>query len=293
VHYNEERPILSSKNGINLYRGCTHGCIYCDSRSKCYNMQHNFEDIEIRLNAPIMLESALSRKKKKCMLGTGSMSDPYIHLENKLEYTRECLKIIEKHGFGLSILTKSNTILRDLDLLKKINMKAKCVVQMTMTTYDSVLCKVIEPNVCTTKERFEVLKILRDNNISTVVWLVPILPYINDTEENIRGILDYCIEARVYGIICFGMGLTLREGNREYFYEKLDKHFPGLKNTYIRNYGYSYEVTSKHSTKLMRIYYDQCKKHNIVCSNDQIFKFLFQFEEKQCYEQINLFGDKG
>ena len=291
MHYNEQQQILSSKNGINIYRGCTHGCIYCDSRSSCYNMKHKFEDIEITLNAPMLLDSALGKKRKRCMVGTGSMSDPYIHLESQLEYTRGCLEVIAKHGFGLSILTKSNTILRDLDLLKKINSQAKCVVQMTLTTYNDDLCKLIEPNTCTTRERFEALKILRDNNIQTVVWLVPILPYINDTEENIRGIMNYCIEAKVHGIICFGMGLTLRDGNREYFYEKLDEHFPGLKDIYKRNYGYSYEVISRNHAKLMEVYYNECKKHNILCNNDEIFKYLFQFEEKECYEQLNLFSN--
>ena len=111
---------------------------------------------------------------------------------------------------------------------------------MTLTTYDESLCKKLEPNVSTTKERFEVLKIMRDNKIPTVGWLDPILPFINDTEENLRGILDYCTTAKVYGIICFNIGLTLRAGNREYFYEKLDKHFPGLKEKYHKKYGYSY-----------------------------------------------------
>jgi DNA repair photolyase len=166
------------------------------------------------------------------MIGTGAMCDPYMHLENELKHTRRCLEIIEKYGFGLSIQTKSNRILNDLELLKRINEKSKCVVQMTLTTYDEDLCRIIEPHVCTTKERFEVLKIMRDNCIPTVVWLCPILPFINDTEDNIRGILDYCIEAGVYGIICFGMGLTLRAGDREYYYAKLDEHFPGLKQKY-------------------------------------------------------------
>ncbi|MFF2910163.1 radical SAM protein [Paenibacillus sp. NPDC057934] len=291
MHYSKEGSVLSSRNGLNLYRGCTHGCIYCDSRSACYQLEHEFEDVEVRLNAPDLLEQALRRKRKQCMLGTGSMSDPYLHLEHKLEYTRECLDIIEKYGFGLNILTKSNAILRDLDLLIKINAKAKCVVQMTLTTYDEQLCKVLEPNVCTTKERFEVLKIMRDHNIPTVVWIVPILPYINDTAANIEGILAYCIEAKVYGVMCFKMGLTLREGNREYFYAQLDKHFPGLKQQYMKNFGYSYENTSKHNKRLMSIVHERCRQNNIVCNNDELFKFMFHFEGKQRYEQLEFFED--
>lgn len=166
MHFKEVKSILSSNNNMNIYRGCTHGCIYCDSRSRCYNMEHDFEDIEVKLNAPELLENALRKKRKKCMIGTGSMCDPYMHIEIELNYTRKCLEIINRYGFGLSILTKSNRILRDLDLLKSINNNSKCVVQMTLTTYDENLCKIIEPYVCTTKERYEVLKIMRDNGKS-------------------------------------------------------------------------------------------------------------------------------
>lgn len=289
MHYKEVKGILSSHNGINVYRGCTHGCIYCDSRSKCYNMEHDFEDIQVKKNAHELLEATLRKKRKKCMIGTGAMCDPYMHIETELNYTRKCLDIIEIYGFGLCIQTKSNRILNDLELLKRINNKAKCVVQITLTTYDENLCKIIEPNVSTTKERFEVLEIMRDNNIPTVVWLDPILPFINDIEDNLRGILNYCIKAKVYGIICFGMGLTLRDGNREYFYTKLDEHFPGLKQKYHKKYGLSYEIRSDNNEKLMSIFYEECKKHSIVCSNNEIFKYLCTLEDKQQVEQLSLF----
>jgi DNA repair photolyase len=289
MHYKEAKGILSQYNGMNIYRGCTHGCIYCDSRSKCYNMEHDFEDIQVKSNAPELLEKALRGKRKKCMIATGAMSDPYIQIEAELNHTQKCLSIIERYGFGLSIHTKSNRILRDLALLKSINDKSKCVVQMTLTTYDEHLCRLIEPNVCTTKERFEVLKTMYENGIPTVVWLDPILPFINDTEDNLRGILEYCIKANVYGMICFGMGLTLREGNREYFYTKLDEHFPGLKQKYQKKYGYSYEVKSDNNEKLMNIFYRQCKNHGIVSNSDEIFKFLHTFEDKQQIEQLSLF----
>lgn len=289
MHEVEVKGILSAHNGMNIYRGCTHGCIYCDSRSKCYQINHHFEDIEVKSNAPILLEDALRRKRKKCMIGTGGMSDPYIHLEDRLGNTRKCIELIESYGFGLAIQTKSARILRDLELLKKINDNTKCVVQITLTTYDEDLCKIIEPNVSTTKERFGVLKIMRDNGIPTVVWLDPILPFINDTEENIRGILDYCIEAKVHGIICFGMGLTLREGNREYFYKKLDEHFPGLKARYIKTYGNSYEVGSPNNNKLMAIFKHECSSHGILYDPNKCFSYLHEFEEKNKYEQLTLF----
>jgi len=290
MHEIEVKGILSAQNGINIYRGCTHGCIYCDSRSKCYQMHHAFEDIEVKHNATKVLEDGLRRKRKKCMIGTGAMSDPYIHLDEKLGNTRKCIELIHSYGFGLAIQTKSARILRDLDLLKKINEKTKCVVQMTLTTFDEELCKIIEPNVSTTRERFEVLKIMRDNGIPTVVWLSPILPFINDTEENIRGILDYCVEAKVHGIICFGMGLTLREGNREYFYKMLDEHFPGMKTRYMERYNYAYQLPSPNNDRLMSIFKTTCKSHGILCDVDECFNYLHKFEVKNEHEQLMLPG---
>jgi len=252
-------------------------------------MDHEFEDIEVKENAPELLEDALKRKRKKCMIGTGSMTDPYIPIEEQLRHTRRCLEIIDRYGFGLSILTKSGRILRDLDLLKSINSKAKCVVQITMTTYDEGLCKILEPNVSTTKERFEVLKIMRDNQIPTVVWLSPILPFINDTEENLTGILSYCIEAKVYGILCFGIGMTLREGNREYFYQKLDEHFPGLKEKYRKKYGIAYELRSDNNDRLMRLFRETCRENGIIYNTNEIFSYIHEFEDKSENDQLKLF----
>ena len=288
MHFVKAKGILSPKNGMNLYRGCSHGCIYCDSRSKCYNMRHDFEDIEIKENAVELLENALRHKRKKCMIGTGSMTDPYIPLEMELQNVRKALSSIYENGFGFTVITKSNRILRDIDLLQKINEKTKCVVQMTLTTADEALCRKIEPGVSATKERFEVLKKMRDAGIPTVVWLSPILPFINDTWENISSILDMCIEAKVYGIICFGMGVTLRDGNREYFYSQLDKYFPGLKGEYIKVYGNQYAVSSPDNKRLMKLFNEKCDEHGIVHNNDLIFEYLQTFEEKQAAKQMSL-----
>ena len=289
MHFTKVKGILSPKNGMNLYRGCTHGCIYCDSRSTCYQMNHKFEDIEVKENAIELLEDALKRKRKKCMIGMGSMTDPYIPEEINLKHTRKALEVVSKYGFGITLITKSNRVLRDLDLLKEINQKTKCVVQMTLTTYDEELCKKIEPNVSTTKERFEALLTLRDAGISTVVWLTPLLPYINDTEENLLGILNYCKEAKVYGILCFGIGVTLRDGNREYFYAQLDKKIPNLKEQYIKEYGNSYIINSKNNTKLMKIFYEFCEKNKIEHNPDKIFGYLNEFEDKTAFEQLSFF----
>ncbi|WBB29310.1 SPL family radical SAM protein [Parvimonas micra] len=289
MHFVKVKGILSSKNGMNLFRGCTHGCIYCDSRSKCYQMNHSFEDIEVKENSIELLEDRLKRKRKKCMIGMGSMTDPYINEELKLNYTRQAIEIINKYGFGLTLITKSSNIIRDLDLLKEINSKIKCVVQMTLTTYDERLCRIIESNVSTTKERVETLIKLREAGIPTVVWMTPILPYINDTKENVIGILNYCKEAKVKGILCFGMGLTLREGNREYFYSKLDKYFPYLKDRYIREFGNSYVINSKNNHRLMKIFRDFCENEKIMHDYNKIFSYLNTFEEKEISKQLSIF----
>lgn len=290
MHFVDAKGILTANNGycgMNIYRGCTHGCIYCDSRSKCYQFTHPFEDIEVKQNAPELLEMALSSKRKKCMIGTGAMSDPYMHCEEKLRLTRKCLEIISRHGFGVAVQTKSDRIMQDIDLLDEINKKAKCVVQMTLTTYDDELCGIIEPNVCNTKRRIEVLEAMQERGIPTMVWLTPILPFINDTEENIRPILNECVRVGVKGIICFDMGLTLREGDREYFYEALDKHFPGMKERYIRRYGNAYELPSPDSKELMRMFHEICKENNIISRPSECFAYMSELSEK--YTQMSIF----
>lgn len=289
MHFVQVKGILSSKNGMNLYRGCSHGCIYCDSRSACYHMDHDFEDIEVKANALELLELALKRKRKKCMLGTGAMTDPYIPLEEELGNVRKALSLAYRYGFGFTLITKSARVLRDLDLLKAIHERTKCVVQMTLTTYDEDLCRKLEPGVSTTRERFEALKQLNRAGIPTVVWLSPILPFINDTEENIRGILDYCIQAKVYGVICFGMGMTLREGNREYFYSQLDRLFPRMKERYIRAYGTQYVVNSPRNEELMKLFGRICDANGIVRDREKIFRYLETFEEKNKSVQLSLF----
>lgn len=292
MHTREVKGILSASNGMNLYRGCQHGCIYCDSRSKCYQMDHDFEDIEIKVNALSLLEKALKSKRKKCMIGTGSMCDPYMPLEKEIQLTRKSLELIERYGYGVTLITKSDLVLRDLDLLQKINEKSKVVVQITLTTFDEELCKLIEPAVCTTGRRFEVLKTLQEHKIPTVVWFDPILPFINDTEENVRGILSYCVNAGVKGIVFFGMGMTLREGNREYFYKALDSHFPGVKEQYMKSFGNAYEIVSPRNKELSKIFYETCRVHGIMSSPNEVFAYLHQYEEKG-NEQLSLFDLYG
>ena len=289
MHYEKAKGILSPTGNMNIYRGCTHGCIYCDSRSVCYNINHDFEDVRVKENAPQLLEKALSSRRSRCMVGMGSMSDPYMHCEKQLMHTRKCLEIVDRYRYGFTLITKSDLVLRDLDLIKSINRKSKAVVQMTLTTFDENLCRILEPRVSTTKERFDALMKLKEEGIPTVVWLCPVLPFINDTEENLRGILDMCVKAGVKGIMCFGMGLTLREGNREYFYRKLDEYFPGMKEKYITTFGNSYQCNSPHNPQLMKIFYNVCRENGIMYNPDEIFAYLHTFMDKNRDNQLSLF----
>ncbi len=290
MHFVEAKGILNGRSsafGMNIYRGCTHGCIYCDSRSLCYQFSHPFEDVEVKQNAPELLEKALRARRRRCMIGTGSMSDPYMPCEERLRLTRRCLEIIHRYGFGATVITKSDLILRDLDLLEAIRRDARCVVQMTLTTWDEKLCGVLEPRVCSTRRRVEVLRRMQEHGIPTVVWLTPILPFLNDTEENLRPILEACAETGVKGIVCFDMGMTLRDGSREYFYAALDRHFPGLKEQYIRRYGSAYSLPSPRADELMALLRSFCGAHGILCDPDACFSFLEAFPEKE--RQISLF----
>ena len=288
MHFVTAKGLLSAQNGMNLYRGCRHGCIYCDSRSACYRMEHPFEDIEVKQNALTLLEDALRRKRRPCMIATGSMSDPYTPPEEELRYTRRALELILQYGFGMTLLTKSSLVLRDLDLLQRINSQTKCVVQMTLTTWEESLCRILEPNVSTTTERFAALMKLKEAGIPTVVWLCPILPFLNDTAENINRLLDCCEQAGVRGIVQFGMGVTLRQGNREYFYRQLDRHFPGLKERYISTYGNAYVLESPNSRDLLELLHRRCRDAGILHDNSSVFRYLQEMEIKQP-QQMSLF----
>lgn len=287
MHFVQAKGILSQNNGMNIYRGCSHGCIYCDSRSKCYGFTHAFEDIEVKENAPELLERSLRSRRHKCMIGTGAMCDPYLPAEKELQLTRKCLELIDRYEYGVTVLTKSNLVLRDLDLLQSINKKTKAVVQMTLTTYDENLCRKLEPNVSTTRERFEVLMRCKELGIPTLVWMTPILPFINDTRENIEGLLDYCLQAGVQGILAFDVGVTLREGDREYFYQALDRDFPGIRQKYVSTYGNTYDIPSPYAKELMALIQNTCLANGMLCSPKECFTYLHEFPKR--YVQQTLF----
>jgi DNA repair photolyase len=222
------------------------------------------------------------------------MCDPYQPCERGLGLTRRCLEVILRRGFGVTVLTKSDLILRDLDLLCAINERARCVVQLTLTTFDEELCRILEPDVCTTYRRYEVLKILREHKIPTVVWMTPILPFINDTEKNLQGLLGYCFDAGVSGIITFGFGVTLRDGDRDYFYAALDRGplcdiYPGMKSRYNAVFGGAYECQSPNSAALTAIFNAECDARGVLRNTDQVFAFLCDFPNADPTEQLTFF----
>lgn len=287
MHFVQAKSLLTRENGMNIYRGCLHGCVYCDSRSRCYQFTHPFEDIEVKENAPELLEKILRTKRKKIMIGTGSMCDPYQPCETDLKIVRRCLELVDQYGFGAGVLTKSDRVLRDMDLLASINSKAKAVVQMSLTIADDDLSRKLEPNVCNSRRRCEVLKEFQKAGIPTVVWMTPVLPFLTDTRENLETILGWCIDAGVKGIICWNIGMTLREGDREYYYKALDTHFPGLSQKYREVYGNSYEVVSLKNAELMPYFHKQCEKHGILHTPEACFSYMHELPER--YEQMTLF----
>lgn len=287
MHTVKAKALLNRWNSMNVYRGCQHGCVYCDSRSLCYRFTHPFEDVEVKENAPALLEDALLNRRKRCVIGSGSMADPYQPLEKDLQLTRRCLELLDRYGFGATVITKSDLVLRDLELFASIHDRAKSVLQMTLTVADDTLSRKLEPNVCTTTRRYEVLKAFQARGIPTVVWMTPLLPYLTDTPENVRAILDYCADAGVKGIVCFNMGMTLREGDREYYYAALDRLFPGLSDEYRAQYGNAYEVLSPRSGELSRLFHETCEARGILHDPEACFRYIAQLPEK--YAQTSLF----
>ena len=255
---------------MNLYRGCPHKCIYCDSRSNCYHIE-NFDMVRGKENALKILEQELIKKRNKGVIGIGSMSDTYNPLEKEYEQTRGALKLISKYGFGVSIDTKSDLILRDIDLLKEINSKNNVIIKFTITTPNDELSKIIEPNVCASSERLQAIKKLSDSGIFVGIMMNPVLPFITDNEEDIKELVKLAYENGAKFIHTY-MGMTLRENQRDYYFDKLDEHFIGLKEKYIKYYGDRYNCVVLNAKRLYKIFIDECNKYGILYNMNDIIK---------------------
>ncbi len=285
--YTDNNPWFGINYNMNIYKGCCHGCIYCDSRSECYGIE-DFDKVRAKENAIELLVKELKSKRRTGVIGTGAMSDPYNPFEKNLTLTRKALEEINRCNYGISIATKSNLIVRDIDILEKIKEHSPVLIKITITTMDDELCKKIEPNVATTSERFEAIKELSKRGIFTGILLMPILPFINDNEENITSIVRKASECGSKFIYDYGMGVTLRQNQRMYFYQQLMNKFPteNLLEKYNKTYGNNYECSSKEHRRLWRIFKAECESLGLLYKMADIIE-SYKGNYKQ--EQISLF----
>ena len=287
MHFKEVKAILSPQNGMNIYRGLDFPSLYTDARSKCYRIKHDFADVEVKERADDLLEHALKRKRTRSMIQTGQMTDPYLPAEEELQLMRRCLNQIDRFEFGVVIKTKSELILRDLEILDRINKKTKCVVLMPLSTCDDKLSEVIDPGAAVTSGRVRVLKELAQLHIPTIVYLEPIMPFINDTEENIAGLMELANEGRAYGCFCEMMGILLREGSREYFYDQLEEKFPGLRERYEETFGDETEVLSPECEKLTRLYRELADRYGMIWDKEELKRYMREYKNKTAGEQLS------
>lgn len=282
--YSGDNKWFGNNYNMNIYKGCSHGCIYCDSRSECYHVE-NFDKVRAKENALTLIHRDLKSKRKTGVIGTGAMSDPYNPIEKEYELTRGALKLINSFGFGISIATKSNLVTRDIDILKKIRQHSPTLIKLTITTCDDVLCKKIEPNVAVSSQRFSALKQLAENNIFAGILLMPVLPFIEDNAENISGIIRLASENGAK-FIYPAFGVTLRQNQRDWYYRKLDEIFPNLKEKYIRQYGNSYECHSPSSNELWQLMKRECERLGMLYKMDDIIR---AYKKGYCNDQLRLF----
>lgn len=261
---NKSTEWFGNDYNMNLYRGCCHGCIYCDSRSDCYHID-NFDEVCAKENALQILRDELRSKIRTGVIGTGAMSDPYNPFEEKELLTRNALELISAYNFGVTVITKSSLITRDIDVYKEIAEHSPVLCKMTVTTADDKLCRLIEPNVSVSSERFQALAKMAESGLFTGITLMPVLPFIEDSEENILKIVRTAHEC---GVRCIypAFGMTLRNNQREYFLNKLEEIFPGegLKMRYIKTFGERYGCTSPHAKKLWEVFSAECDRRGIL-----------------------------
>jgi DNA repair photolyase len=269
---------------MNIYKGCSHGCIYCDSRSLCYKIE-NFDQIRPKQDALRIIRDDLLKKRKRGVVATGSMSDPYNPLEKELKLTRNALELLNAYRFGAAVATKSRLIVRDINILKDIQVHSPVIVKITITTHDDNLSKIIEPNASLSSERFSAIKELTGSGVYAGILMMPLLPFIEDTEENIINIVHKAKENGAR-FIYPAIGMTLRAGNREYYYEKLDKYFPGIKEKYVRRYGERYTCTAPQVKKLWNTFTNECKSAGLRYEMRDI---IIDYKRGYTAEQLSLF----
>lgn len=282
---NKDTSWFGSDYNMNLYRGCNHGCIYCDSRSSCYRVE-NFDRVRVKENALPIIRDELRRKGKTGVIGSGAMCDAYNSFERTELVTRHALELIDAFGFGISMLTKSDLILRDADIYQSIAEHSPVCCMLTITTADDRLSEKIEPGAPVSSERFETVKRLSEAGIYSGVVMTPLLPFLEDTEENIREMVKKTKEAGarfLYGI----MGVTVRDGQREYFYDGLTKKFPGenLAERYRKTYGSRYYCASRRAAGLWKVFEAECRAAGLLYNMKDI---IHDYKKKYEYTQMTL-----
>lgn len=273
-----------SDYNLNLYRGCSHGCIYCDSRSVCYQLDR-FDQVRVKENALSMLREELRCKRRPGLVSTGAMSDPYNPFEKELEITRGAFMLLKQYGFGAGFTTKSSMAARDTDVLSEIQRTAPVRACFSITCAEDALCLTLEPNASPTSKRFEALETLSKAGVFAGVWLNPVLPFLTDTEENILSIIRRTKDSGGQFIVCH-FGMTLRTGNREYFFKALDKDFPGVKAKYAQAFGLDYECLSLRAKVLEEVYVKECYRLKLAYRFPDINRAMFAKQSRQ----LSMFG---
>jgi DNA repair photolyase len=262
AHVKQPDTWFGLKYNMNLYRGCQHRCIYCDSRSRCYGIDHFDRDILVKANAIDLLRKELASKRVKGPIGLGSMNDPYMPVEEQLNLTGRALQVIAQFGFPVHIITKSDLVLRDLETLTRIN-ECYAAISFTITTADDALGKRVEPGAPPVSDRLKAMRVLADHGIRTGVTMMPVLPFIEDSSENISAIVARAHEHGATYIIP-GFGMTLRDKQRVYYYRELDRLFPGLREKYIRRFGDSYHCEPNDAAMLRELFSELCARYGIA-----------------------------
>ncbi len=255
---------------MNIYRGCCHGCVYCDSRSECYQIQ-DFDQVKAKKDALVIIRNDLRRKVKTGVVGTGSMSDPYNPFEKELKLTRHAMELVDAYGFGMAVATKSALMLRDMDILESIKDHSPVLCKVTVTTADDALAKKIEPNVSSPSQRLDMIARLSEKGIFTGILLMPVLPFLEDNKENIMSVVRCAHQAGARFIYAV-MGMTLRGNQREWYFDRLEELFPGqrLRERYLKAYGGRYECASPGARELWKMFEEECQKYGILYKMDDI-----------------------
>ncbi|PKM72927.1 MAG: radical SAM protein [Firmicutes bacterium HGW-Firmicutes-16] len=282
--YAEQNAWFGCNYNMNIYKGCCHGCIYCDSRSECYGVE-NFDEVRAKENALETIGRELRSKRRTGVIGTGAMSDPYNPFEKELELTRDALELIDRFGYGVAIATKSDLIVRDIDILKEIAKHSPVLIKITVTTADDELCQKVEPRAPISSERFKAIERLSDSGLFAGVLLMPVLPFIEDTEENIAAIVERAHQSGAR-FIYPAFGVTMRQNQRDWFYNKLDELFPSVKEKYIKAFGNSYECRCPNHKELRELFRRKCEEYGIIYRMSEI---ISAYKSGYSNNQLSLF----